>query len=628
MDEAVVTAVMTRARRVPDRWLFATLFIVLAVPLVVSLIALRSEPWHPVLDLAMTELRVRDVGTSQTPLIGLPGRIGDLPDQGSHPGPLSFWLLAPAYRLLGETPYALEVGTVLIHLAVVALTISVGRWLGGRTGMVLAAVVLAVTMRGYGTLLLIQPWNPYLPLLAWLLVLFATWAVVAGNHRWLLAVAAAGTLCAQTHISYLLLCSGMFLLAAGVVLARALRTGRAADGDSSGRRELWGSLAIAGGVGALLWLPPVIEELQGGEGNISHLVRYFTSPPEDPVGFGAGFRILLRHLNVVDGFFGLIHGSERFMSVGLDDTSARAPGIVVAVLWLVAAALCLVGVGSQRLRSLHIVIAVGLVLSLVSMSRIFGTTWYYLTLWAWGLAALVLVSIVWTVIALVEHLRIHWRPAARGAGVAVAAVIVVTSTVMFSVDAAGAEHPEQHLGRELAELVDPTYEALVDGVGAASGPDGRYLVQWSDAHFFGSQVFGLINELDRRGLDVGGDAFFTVPLTRERMMPLERATAEVHFASGAYVELWREIPDAVEVARVDLRTPEERRLYDTLRREAIEGLRRDGLDDLVDLVDFNVFGLATDARISRDTRQAGSQMLQIGTESAVFIIPKGTHLDR
>jgi hypothetical protein len=57
----------------------------------------------PVLDLAMTEFRVRDVGGGDTPLIGLPGRIGVFPDQGSHPGPLSFYLLAPVYRLAGSS---------------------------------------------------------------------------------------------------------------------------------------------------------------------------------------------------------------------------------------------------------------------------------------------------------------------------------------------------------------------------------------------------------------------------------------------------------------------------------------------------------------------------------------------
>ena len=56
----------------------------------------------------MTEFRVRDVGGRHTPLIGLPGRIGTFPDQGSHPGPISFWLVAPGYRLFGSSAWAME----------------------------------------------------------------------------------------------------------------------------------------------------------------------------------------------------------------------------------------------------------------------------------------------------------------------------------------------------------------------------------------------------------------------------------------------------------------------------------------------------------------------------------------
>ena len=67
---------------------------VVGLPLLVAVVALHRQRWYPVLDLAMTEFRVRDVFTSHTPLIGLPGRIGEYPDQGSHPGPLSFYLLA------------------------------------------------------------------------------------------------------------------------------------------------------------------------------------------------------------------------------------------------------------------------------------------------------------------------------------------------------------------------------------------------------------------------------------------------------------------------------------------------------------------------------------------------------
>ena len=237
-----------------------------------------------------------------------------------------------------------------------------------------------------------------------------------------------------------------------------------------------------------------------------------------------------------------------------------------------------------------------------------------------------LVSIVWTAIAVLAPVGASWHGSSRLTATACAAAVLVLSTVLFSLDATDAEHPEQNLSEQLAPLVEPTYEAIVDGVGAATGEDGRYLIQWSDSHMFGSQVYGLINELDRRGLTVGGAPYFTVPLTPPLTMSPEEATAEVHFASGVYVERWRKVPEAVEVASSDLRTGEQRQRYRTLRRRAIATLERDGLDELVPTVDTNVFGVTTDDRTSLDTRAVTAEMLQLGTELAVFIIPKGTVL--
>ena len=100
-----------------DRRLGWAIRALLSVPFLVALIALGRVHWTPVLDLAMTELRVRDAFGSHTPLIGLPGRIGTFPDQGSHPGPLSFYLLVPVYRLLGSTAYSLLVATAVVNEA-------------------------------------------------------------------------------------------------------------------------------------------------------------------------------------------------------------------------------------------------------------------------------------------------------------------------------------------------------------------------------------------------------------------------------------------------------------------------------------------------------------------------------
>jgi hypothetical protein len=121
--------------------LFGTL---VAAPLVAAAIVLAWRPWVPVLDMAMTELRVRDVGTRHTPLIGLPGRIGDFPDQGSHPGPWSFYLVAPFYRLAGSTAWGLQFGSVVVNTAVVFAVVALGRRRFGWRGAVAAATLAAI----------------------------------------------------------------------------------------------------------------------------------------------------------------------------------------------------------------------------------------------------------------------------------------------------------------------------------------------------------------------------------------------------------------------------------------------------------------------------------------------------
>ena len=125
---------------------------VVGLPLVVALVVLRGDPWYPVLDLAMTEYRVRDVFGVHTPLIGLPGRIGTFPDQGSHPGPLSFYLLAPTYRALGSSSWAMEAATVVVHLAAIAASLWIGwRRLGWRGVAVIAALLALVSRADTGS---------------------------------------------------------------------------------------------------------------------------------------------------------------------------------------------------------------------------------------------------------------------------------------------------------------------------------------------------------------------------------------------------------------------------------------------------------------------------------------------
>ena len=155
--------------------------------------------------------------------------------------------------------------------------------------------------------------------------------------------------------------------------------------------------------------------------------------------------------------------------------------------------------------------------------------------------------------------------------------MAVVASVATAASFADAHHPEERLSSAVGTLSGPTYQAVVDGVGAATGRDGRYVVRWSDAADIGSPGFGLLDELERRGLDVAADEYFHVPVTEHRVRARAEADAQIHLATGGYVDVWRGIPDAVEVASFDPRTPAERDEYTAVRSRLVDRLGEEGL---------------------------------------------------
>jgi hypothetical protein len=260
------------------------------------------------------------------------------------------------------------------------------------------------------------------------------------------------------------------------------------------------------------------------------------------------------------------------------------------------------------------------------MSRIFGKVWYYLTLWAWTTTLFVVVSIVWTASALVQRRRRDSRATPRvviGIGTA---SIGVASLIAAFVASFGVQAPEQYLSDTLAELVGPTAEALDRGDGEAAGRDGRYLVTWNDARNFGSQGYGLVNELERRGFDVGVPDTWRVPVTPQRVIPFAAATAEIRLATGFYIDQVGALPGAVEIALHDPRSPAELVEHEQLTAEITAALTAAGNDDLIGMLDTNLFGLQVDPRVAPHVQRMVDRLLHLGGPTAVFILPPGSDL--
>jgi hypothetical protein len=135
--------------------------------------------------------------------------------------------------------------------------------------------------------------------------------------------------------------------------------------------------------------------------------------------------------------------------------------------------------------------------------------------------------------------------------------------------------------------------------------------------------YGLVNELERRGFDVGVIEGYGPGATRYRVRPAADATGIVHLSIGTEdIATWQAKPGVRQVAFIDPRTPRQQAEFDRLRSGVINELEDAGLTDLVPAVDENLFRVGLDTRVPESTRRPVVRMLDLGLPAAVFIGPR------
>ncbi|MDQ1519216.1 MAG: hypothetical protein QOI55_289 [Actinomycetota bacterium] len=577
----------------PAALVVAIAALVVAVPLAVALAALHHPRWYPLGDIAQTEMRVRDVFSAHPPLIGLPGRIGAYPKQGSHPGPLSFYALWPVHALLGGSSFALQCASVAVQLTAMVLALWIAWRRGGMRMVIVVAAVLTVVVHTLGVDILLEPWNPYIPVMTWVLFVLAVWSVCCGDVLLLPVVAVAGSFCVQTHVSYVAPVGGLGLLAvAATVFHARAKTAPVAR-----------TLAVAVGLGALVWIPPVVEQLTSAHGNLSEIVSYFRHPPRASIGLHRGLELLLAHLDP----WGLLVGQH-----GVDGT--LIPGGVLLVLWA-AAAVVSIRTGPPSLRRLHLVLAVALASELIALSRIFGDVFYYLMLWSFAVTALMLVAVGWTIASAVGNVRL------ANAGTVAMAVIALVFGGWFAADSIDAQMPLQHLGNGIGGVLPATERAMrvVEHAHASDIAKKPFLVTWSDPIALGSRGFAFLNELERDGFDVGTGPFNRAAVTDHRVVTAAGALQQVHLSIGSDIARWRAKCSACQVAYFDPRTRAERAESRRLRAAVDTELRARGLDSLVKTIDVSIYVAIVDPRVPPDARAKLRRLGDLDLPAAVFI---------
>jgi hypothetical protein len=465
------------------RWLVATLLLVpLGVAALVLIVAVGGE-YMPISDHALLELKTRDIGHHAVST-GLYSR-----DLWSHPGPAQFYVLAVPYHLVGSRAIGLPLGALMVNGLATAGMVVIAYRRGGVPLVLLTGIGCALVMRALGPDFLRDPWSPYLPVLPFGLLILLAWEMTCGT-AWAFPLAAAvASFCAQTHVGFVLIAFPLVLWGAAWLFAVTLRRGRRNPGTRTGEgRRLAYATALAAVITAVMWLPPLIEELSRSRGNISRTVDWFRAAREGTHSLGDGLRVVGGQFTIAPPW---LTGNAELQGLAGEPALLFATPVALLLVPFALAAL----VFWRRRRTvefrLFATVSFALVVGVVSVTRTVGIVYDYRLRWLWVTAMLASVTTAWAVWTLIPA---DWsRRATRVlAGVALAAIAALT--VDNALNAARAGTPHRSFARPpLTGLLREVERALPPG-------DGDVVFKPATSVATNSYIQGLVLELERHGV--------------------------------------------------------------------------------------------------------------------------------
>jgi hypothetical protein len=395
-----------RARRAP-----IGIAVIVAVPIAVLAVRVVASHWISYGDYSAIELRTRAVGTSTTPLLGPFSRYG-----WSHPGSLLFYALAVPCRLLGEHGKGLLLGTLTLNSVAVAAALLVCFRRGRLVGLCIGAIIMLVLARALGAGFFVDPWNPYVIVLPTFAVTLLSWdATETGGLHTLPFAIALGSLAVESHVGVAL------AVAIPIALAIVLLVIEKRD------RALGTTLLISLGVLLLAWLAPIIDEFKGhGGGNLSSLVRFWTTSHAHTTGWSQGARFISAQLAAWPTW---VSGKElRDSFSGGLYTSWHVP---YALFLLVAATVVAAARRDRESTRLCAFAFTLIVAAFVSASRIVDVPFTYVVRWLWIVGAITWLAIVWTAV----RALLAYKPAARVPAEIIGAITVAVLAFVLTVSA-------------------------------------------------------------------------------------------------------------------------------------------------------------------------------------------------
>jgi hypothetical protein len=437
--------------------------VVLLAPLVVLAVHVLLHPHTaPAGDQAILQLRVADVGTRHTPLVGSYQRFG-----WNQPGPAYLYLLAVPYRLFGSNYAAMQIGALLINGLAIAGTLRVCFKRGGLALYLWAAALLAVMAHAMAPAVLASPWEPDISMLLLTLAIVVAADVALGSAWSILGLTVLTVLLVQGWATTAPVASVLFLCAVVAFTVRAFMHREPAT-DSSARaappgRGSWLLPAILSAVVLVLAsVPPIVQQLRTSPGNLGLIVS-FVRQPHVTLGLGEAYRATALQLGTKPQWMGWALPLQGFVTT----VNTHAAQVVPVVLVLLIAGCVFAAIRRDPSLAFGAAALIAALAMILALSRLVGDLFVEIVEPTWAIGWAALLGAGWC-----AYSPLHARPKRRILRVAIPAlsVVVLLFGCLAIADATAGPPVNPQVDRDVQQVADRA-------VGVARRAHGPVLVR-------------------------------------------------------------------------------------------------------------------------------------------------------
>lgn len=290
-----------------------------------------------------------------------------------HPGPALFYWMAPWYELFGRSPAALNGAAALLNALAVGLLVAVAGRFAGRAAAYGAATLALLYVAQEGAVVVRDFWIPHTVILPFAGLVVVTAAAAAGAIRLVPVVALVACFLAETDLSIAPASAGV--LAAGLIFWLATRGWRRVVWDLRVALVIAGTLVLC----AVIWYPPIHEQLRPGEGNVT-VIRHFFAQPDPGHSLSDGIDAVSNSLTV--SFAG-----GRSANLAVPASAGAHVLLAVAIVALIGGLVFSLRSGRRFAAALCATALASVVAEIYAVTQIRGDLFTYLVDW-FGAAAI------------------------------------------------------------------------------------------------------------------------------------------------------------------------------------------------------------------------------------------------